>query len=63
MRSAKGASGGGAGGSDRFFQLRHGAAVGFALQRGEDRQTGRGQLDGRYGGFAHKATVDQQRSG
>ncbi len=43
-----------------FFQLRHGAAVGFALQRGEDRETGRGQLHGRHGGCAHKAAVDQQ---
>ena len=46
-----------------FFQLRHGAAVGFALQGGEDRDTGRGQLHGRHRGFAHKAAVDQQRIG
>jgi hypothetical protein len=44
-----------------FFELRHGAAVGFALQDGEDRETGRGQLHGRRGGFAHQVAVDQQR--
>ncbi len=38
--SAKGALAGGAGAVGPFLQLRHGAGVRFALQRGEDRQTG-----------------------